>query len=83
MPLKCLDALEPQFVERITDRSTLTKGRVPGSALNAPEPSHALTKRWLSPAVSGHHTSEPHAANFSLGLSPALDASRTSMSKLN
>ena len=24
-----------------------------------------------------------HAANFSLGLSPALDASRTSMSKLN
>ena len=24
-----------------------------------------------------------HAANFSLGLSPALDANRTSMSKLN
>jgi hypothetical protein len=37
----------------------------------------------LRPSVEINRLLSVQAANFSLGLSPALDASRTSMSKLN
>ena len=37
----------------------------------------------LRPSVDIKPLLSAHAANFSFGLSPALDASRTSISKLN
>ena len=37
----------------------------------------------LCPPLDINRILSAHAANFSLGLSPALEASRTSMSKLN
>ena len=47
-------------------------------------PNYAPLEKRLSPAVSGHQQiSLPHAANFSLGLSPARTAKRTSKSILN
>jgi len=56
----------------------------PFEGLGPDIPTEAPPIEWQSSAVSGHRqTSFAHAANFSLGLSPALDANRTSMSKLN
>jgi len=51
---------------------------------NATEPIDALPESGcLRPSVDIKPLLSAHAANFSFGLSPALDASRTSISKLN
>jgi hypothetical protein len=52
-------------------------------ALNAPEPNHAGAKSGCPRSLLDINDVIFHAANFSLGLSPALDANRTSISKLN
>jgi hypothetical protein len=65
--------------------SQLTKQNLSGQLIPTPDRNHPYRAsglvHWLP--VDINRFLSAHAANFNLGLSPALDASRTSISKLN